>query len=64
MTHQEQYSPSPLLRYSELAAAAGCDLIWTSDHFHPWLHTDAEAGSAWSWLGAATEHLDVQLGRV
>jgi G6PDH family F420-dependent oxidoreductase len=62
MAHQEQYSPSQLLRYSELAADAGYDLIWTSDHFHPWFHTDAEAGFAWSWLGAATERLDVPIG--
>ena len=62
MAHQEQYSPSQLLRYSELAADAGYDFVWTSDHFHPWFHTDAEAGFAWSWLGAATERLDVPIG--
>ena len=62
MTHQEQYSPSQLLRYSELAAEAGYDFVWTSDHFHPWFHTDAEAGFAWSWLGAAAERLDVPIG--
>lgn len=62
MAHQEQYSPSQLLRYSELASEAGYDMVWTSDHFHPWFHTDAEAGFAWSWLGAATEKLDVPIG--
>lgn len=62
MAHQEQYSPSELLRYSELAADAGYDFVWTSDHFHPWFHTDAEAGFAWSWLGAAVERLDVPIG--
>lgn len=62
MAHQEQYSPSQLLHYSELAAEAGYDLVWTSDHFHPWFHTDAEAGFAWSWLGAAAERLDVPIG--
>jgi len=62
MAHQEQYSPSELLRYSGLAADAGYDFIWTSDHFHPWFHTDAEAGFAWSWLGAATERIDLPIG--
>lgn len=62
MAHQEQYSPSQLLRYAELAADAGYEFVWTSDHFHPWFHTDAEAGFAWSWLGAATERLDVPIG--
>ena len=62
MAHQEQYSPSQLLKYSELAATNGYDLIWTSDHFHPWFHTNAEAGFAWSWLGAATERIDIPIG--
>ncbi|KAA9400717.1 TIGR03557 family F420-dependent LLM class oxidoreductase [Haloarcula sp. CBA1131] len=62
MAHQEQYSPSELLEYSELASDNGFDFIWTSDHFHPWFHTDAEAGFAWSWLGAATERVDIPIG--
>ena len=62
MAHQEQYSPSALLEYSELAAANGYEFVWTSDHFHPWFHTDAEAGFAWSWLGAAAERIDVPIG--
>lgn len=62
MAHQEQYSPSRLLHYSKLASDAGYDMIWTSDHFHPWFHTEAEAGFAWSWLGAATEKLNVPIG--
>jgi len=62
MAHQEQYSPSELLHYSQLAADAGYEFIWTSDHFHPWFHTDAEAGFAWSWLGAATQQVDIPIG--
>ncbi|WP_458210384.1 TIGR03557 family F420-dependent LLM class oxidoreductase [Haladaptatus sp. NG-SE-30] len=62
MAHQEQYSPSELLDYAELAADAGFGLVWTSDHFHPWFHTDAEAGFAWSWMGAAGERVDVPVG--
>jgi G6PDH family F420-dependent oxidoreductase len=62
MAHQEQYSPSRLLEFSERAEQAGFEFIWTSDHFHPWFHTDAEAGHAWSWLGAAIERVDIPLG--
>ena len=62
MAHQEQYSPSQLLRFSELAVDAGFDLVWTSDHFHPWFHTGAQAGFAWAWLGAAVERIDAPLG--
>ncbi|WP_435349176.1 TIGR03557 family F420-dependent LLM class oxidoreductase [Haloarchaeobius sp. HRN-SO-5] len=62
MAHQEQYSPSELLSYTELAADNEFEFVWTSDHFHPWFHTDAEAGFAWSWLGAAIERVDLPLG--
>ena len=62
MAHQEQYSPSELLEYSQLAEEAGYEFIWTSDHFHPWFHTDAEAGFAWSWLGAASQCVDIPIG--
>lgn len=34
------------------AEKAGFDAVWTSDHFHPWVHTNAKAGFAWTWLGA------------
>jgi coenzyme F420-dependent glucose-6-phosphate dehydrogenase len=62
MAHQEQYSPSQLLGYAERAEEAGFEFVWTSDHFHPWFHTNAEAGFAWSWLGAAAERIDLPLG--
>ncbi|MFB6081676.1 MAG: TIGR03557 family F420-dependent LLM class oxidoreductase [Halanaeroarchaeum sp.] len=62
MAHQEQYSPSRLLDYSAHAEEAGFEMVWTSDHFHPWFHTDAEAGFAWSWLGAAARELGVPVG--
>ena len=62
MAHQEQYSPSQLLEYTELAEGAGYDFIWTSDHFHPWFHTDGEAGFAWSWLGAVSQRTDLPIG--
>ncbi|WP_266083153.1 TIGR03557 family F420-dependent LLM class oxidoreductase [Haladaptatus caseinilyticus] len=62
MAHQEQYSPRQLLDFAELAADAGFSMVWTSDHFHPWFHTGAEAGFAWSWMGAAGERIDIPIG--
>jgi len=59
----EEYSPSVLLDYVEHADDAGFDTVWTSDHIHPWWHTDAECGAAWPWLGAALERTeDVRIG--
>ncbi|MFB6170879.1 MAG: TIGR03557 family F420-dependent LLM class oxidoreductase [Haloarculaceae archaeon] len=54
----EQHPPSTLLDHASAAEAAGFDAVWTSDHFHPWWHTDAHCGAAWPWLGAALERTD------
>jgi coenzyme F420-dependent glucose-6-phosphate dehydrogenase len=51
----EQYQPLPLLDYTVEAERAGFDSIWTSDHFHPWAHTNAAGGFAWVWMAAAAE---------
>jgi len=48
-----------------LAEKAGFDGVACSDHFHPWVHTNANAGFAWTWLAAAaerTKHVKVGTG--
>lgn len=54
----EQHDPSTLLDHVAMAEAAGFDTAWTSDHTHPWWHTDAHCGAAWPWLGAALERTE------
>ncbi|MUW13365.1 TIGR03557 family F420-dependent LLM class oxidoreductase [Halorubrum sp. CBA1125] len=62
-TAHEEYDPSTLLEHVSLAEGAGFDTVWTSDHIHPWWHTDAHCGAAWPWLGAALERSDsVRIG--
>ncbi len=51
----EQYSPMKLLDHVGQAENAGFDTAWTSDHIHPWWHTDAHCGAAWPWMGSALE---------
>jgi len=51
----EQYSPRDLLEQSILAEKEGFDMIASSDHFHPWMHTNSHGGFAWVWLGAVAE---------
>lgn len=59
----EQHDPSTLLEHVAMAEAAGFDTVWTSDHTHPWWHTDAHCGAAWPWLGSALERTrTVRLG--
>jgi coenzyme F420-dependent glucose-6-phosphate dehydrogenase len=47
-----QRTPAQAIDYAALAEREGFDAIWTGDHFHPWVHTDAKCGFAWVWLGA------------
>lgn len=62
MAHQEQYNPNKLIEFAQLAETSGFNFIWTSDHFHPWFHTNAEAGFAWTWLGRITAELETPIG--
>ncbi|MEM0121473.1 MAG: TIGR03557 family F420-dependent LLM class oxidoreductase [Thermoprotei archaeon] len=61
----EEYPAETLLRNSVTAEKVGFEFIVTSDHFHPWFHTDGHASFALSWLGAlgqATESVRIGTG--
>ncbi|MGB3207802.1 MAG: TIGR03885 family FMN-dependent LLM class oxidoreductase [Crinalium sp.] len=49
----EQFKPSELLNYVQMAEQAGFTAALSSDHFHPWSEQQGQSGFAWSWLGAA-----------
>ncbi len=51
----EQHSPSDLLRYVQLAEAAGFDAAFSSDHLQPWGPAQGHSGFTWSWLGSALQ---------
>lgn len=51
----EQFKPSDLLRFVQMAEQAGFQLALSSDHFTPWSERQAQSGFAWSWLGAAMQ---------
>jgi coenzyme F420-dependent glucose-6-phosphate dehydrogenase len=50
---QEQFAPSQLLKFVELAEQAGFTAIHSSDHFHPWSTRQAQSGFTFSWIAAA-----------
>jgi len=54
-TCHEQYQPDKLLTHAVLADKYGFETLWTSDHFHPWAHTNAAGGFAWVWMASAAE---------
>lgn len=51
----EQFKPSELLRFVQMAEHAGFSHVLSSDHFHPWSPAQGQSGFAWSWLGAAMQ---------
>lgn len=51
----EQFKPSELLKYVQMAEQAGFRLVLSSDHFNPWSEDQGQSGFAWSWLGAAMQ---------
>ena len=52
---QEQYSMNDLSKFVTEAEKAGFDQTLTSDHFHPWSHTNGHGNFTWVWLAAAAE---------
>jgi coenzyme F420-dependent glucose-6-phosphate dehydrogenase len=60
----EQFAPSDLLEWVELADEYGFDEALASDHFHPWSERQGESGLVWSWLGSAMERTSLSFGTV
>ncbi|MFC6905380.1 TIGR03885 family FMN-dependent LLM class oxidoreductase [Halalkalicoccus tibetensis] len=60
----EQFAPSELLEYVQLADERGFDSVLASDHFHPWSERQGESGFVWSWLGAALQTTSMDYGTV
>jgi coenzyme F420-dependent glucose-6-phosphate dehydrogenase len=49
----EQFDPVTLLDFAVEAERSGLEIVATSDHFQPWVHTGGHAPGAIPWLGAA-----------
>jgi coenzyme F420-dependent glucose-6-phosphate dehydrogenase len=52
---QEQYSMNDLIKFVKEAEKGGFNQTLTSDHFHPWSHTNGYGNFTWVWLAAAAE---------
>jgi TAT-translocated FGD2 family F420-dependent dehydrogenase len=48
----EQFRTPELLEIGVAAEQAGFDMLWTSDHIHPWQDNQGHAGHAWVTLAA------------
>src|SRR5919106_6646138 len=52
---QEQYSMQELINFVQEAEKGGFETTLTSDHFHPWSHTNGQGNFTWVWISAAAE---------
>jgi G6PDH family F420-dependent oxidoreductase len=48
----EEHNPRSLVHQAQLAADAGIQSVWISDHYHPWLDEQGESPFVWSVIGA------------
>jgi TAT-translocated FGD2 family F420-dependent dehydrogenase len=54
----EQFPAPELVRLGKRAEEAGFDMVWTSDHFHPWQENQGHASFAWATLAALSQHVE------
>jgi G6PDH family F420-dependent oxidoreductase len=55
----EEHPPEELVRQARLAADAGFDGLWISDHYHPWNHEQGQSPFVWSVIGAVGQVCDL-----
>ncbi len=48
----EQFHPTDLLEYCQVAEANGFTSVMASDHFHPWTPQQGQSAFVWAWMGA------------
>lgn len=58
----EQFPAPQLLTLGESAERAGFDMVWTSDHFHPWMDNQGHSGQAWVTLAALGQRVKLPFG--
>ena len=61
----EEHPPNDLVEQAARAEELGFDFLSISDHFHPWIGQQGEAGFVWSTLGGvahATDDIPVGVG--
>jgi G6PDH family F420-dependent oxidoreductase len=51
----EEFNPAQLLEQARLAAKAGFDALWISDHYHPWNDEQGQSPFVWSVIGALAQ---------
>lgn len=55
----EEFRPRELVRQAKMAADAGFERLWISDHYHPWNDRQGQSPFVWSVVGALSEAVDL-----
>jgi G6PDH family F420-dependent oxidoreductase len=55
----EEHAPGELVRQASLAADAGFEALWISDHYHPWNDAQGQSPFVWSVIGAVSQVCDL-----
>ena len=58
----EQFPAPYLLDLGVSAEKAGFDMVWASDHFHPWMDNEGHSGQAWITLAALGQRIKLPFG--
>ncbi len=58
----EQFDPTDLLQYCEIAEANGFTSVMASDHFHPWTPQQGQSAFVWAWMGALGQRTKQRFG--
>jgi coenzyme F420-dependent glucose-6-phosphate dehydrogenase len=58
----EQFHPTDLLTYSQLAEKNGFSVVTASDHYHPWVPSQGQSAFVWAWLGALGATTSLRFG--
>lgn len=58
----EQFAPSELLTYCQLAEEQGFTAVMASDHFNPWVPSQGQSGFVWSFMGALGSITQMRFG--
>ena len=58
----EQFHPTDLVRYCQVAQDNGFQSVMVSDHFQPWVPQQGQSAFVWALLGAIGQATNLRFG--
>lgn len=57
----EEFGPADLIDQARMAEQAGFQLLWISDHYHPWNDAQGQSPFVWSVIGALAQNVSLPI---